>query len=113
MFLFDTIGIALFTTLGIQISQQFELSIIVCLILGVVSAVFGGVVRDVLTNEIPLIFRKEIYATACLVGGIVFILLQQTTLDKNLVVLLSILVVMLIRYVSIRRGWSLHIGKSQ
>ena len=73
MFLFDTLGIALFTILGLQKTLGVGLSIPIALLMGVVSAVFGGVIRDVLTNEIPLVFRKEIYATACLVGGIVFV----------------------------------------
>ena len=46
--------------------------------MGIVSAVFGGIVRDVLTNEVPLIFRKEIYASACLIGGLTFLLLSKT-----------------------------------
>jgi uncharacterized membrane protein YeiH len=77
MFLFDTLGIVLFTILGLQKTLGTGLSIPVALLMGIVSAAFGGVIRDVLTNEIPLIFRKEIYATACLIGGIVFVGLEH------------------------------------
>ena len=66
MFLFDTIGIGLFTILGLQKTLSFGLAPVVALMMGIVSAVFGGVVRDILCNEVPLIFRKEIYA--CLEG---------------------------------------------
>lgn len=108
MFLFDTVGIALFTTLGIKTSLAFDLSIPVCLIMGVVYAVFGGVIRDVLTGEIPLIFRKEIYASACFIGGMVYILLDYLTIHNEIALLVSILVVFLIRYFSIKRGWILQ-----
>ena len=64
-FIFDTIGIGLFTILGINKSIEFGLPPASALLMGIVSAVFGGIIRDVLSNEIPLIFRKEIYATAC------------------------------------------------
>lgn len=108
MFLFDTIGIALFTIIGINIALTYELTYPVCLIMGVVSACFGGVVRDVLTNEIPLIFRQEIYATACLVGGVFYILLTQVCPYENLNILASFLVVIVIRYFSIKYRWTLN-----
>lgn len=109
MFLFDTIGIGLFTILGIQLSQSYGLSSLVCIILGVVSAVFGGVVRDVLTNEIPLIFRKEIYATACLAGGLGYMLLERISPYHDFNIACAIVVVFIIRYFSIKHKWSLHL----
>ncbi|MDA8693050.1 trimeric intracellular cation channel family protein [Saprospiraceae bacterium] len=108
LFVFDTIGIGLFTILGIQISLSYNLNIENCLILGVVSACFGGVIRDVLTNEIPLIFRKEIYATACLVGGSFYLLLRQLQLQDDVSIIISIIVVIVVRYLAIKRSWSLN-----
>lgn len=110
MFIFDTIGIGLFTILGIQIALEKGLAIEACLLMGVISACFGGVTRDVLTNEIPLIFRKEIYATACFAGGIVYLVLGQISSLENANILASILVVIAIRYFSIRYTWSLNFG---
>jgi len=110
MFLFDTIGIGLFTILGIQKATLAGLHMEYCLILGVVSACFGGVIRDVLTNEVPLIFRREIYATACFAGGIVYIVLERISHFENLNILLSIGTVFLIRYFSVKRGWSLNVS---
>ena len=107
LFIFDTIGIGLFTILGLQKTLGIGLSPIIALLMGIVSAVFGGVIRDVLSNEVPLIFRKEIYATACLMGGFVFLLLEKTTLATSYNMLLSILVVILIRYFAVSRNWSL------
>ena len=108
MFLFDTIGIGLFTILGIQIALEQGLRTESCLLMGVISACFGGVIRDVLTNEIPLIFRKEIYATACLLGGIVYLLLVEFSTNENLNILVAITTVIIIRYHSIRYKWSLN-----
>jgi len=109
MFLFDTIGIGLFTILGLQKTMGLELSPVIGLLMGVVSAVFGGVIRDVLTNEIPLIFRKEIYASACLAGGITFLSLEEFSEFSNVNMLISMLIVSIIRYLSVRRHWSLNI----
>lgn len=109
MFFFDTIGIGLFTILGLQKTMDTGLSIPIALMMGVVSAVFGGVIRDVLTNVIPLIFRKEIYATACLIGGIVFILLEHMNEYQLINIMVSMITVILIRYVSVKRNWSLNL----
>lgn len=108
MFLFDTVGIGLFTILGIQISMQYDLNVEFCLILGVISACFGGVLRDVLTNEIPLIFRKEIYATACFAGGAVYLSLNQINSSETVNILLAIAVVILIRALSIKYKWTIN-----
>ncbi len=108
MFLFDTIGIALFTILGIETASAVGLNTEICIIMGVVSACFGGVIRDVLTNEIPLIFRNEIYATACFIGGVCYMLSYEVSSSRNLNILISIFVVLVIRFLSIKRGWTLN-----
>lgn len=112
MFIFDTIGIGVFTILGIQTAEKHDLYIEVCLFMGVISACFGGVVRDVLTNEIPLIFRKEVYASACLFGGVIYVVLSLTSLNENIVIICSMLSVMVLRYYSIKHKWSLHLKKT-
>ncbi|MEM6265007.1 MAG: trimeric intracellular cation channel family protein [Bacteroidota bacterium] len=108
MFLFDTIGIGLFTILGIQTSLQYGISIGHSLLLGVITACFGGVIRDVLTNEVPLIFRKEIYASACLMGGVVYLVSDTFSPYENVNIIVSMTVVMIIRYLAIRYHWSLN-----
>lgn len=113
MFLFDTIGIGIFTILGIEIASAYGLNIEYCLILGVISACFGGVIRDVLTNEIPLIFRKEIYALACFIGGVIYVGLTKFSSLTNLNILVSILIVILIRYFAIKNKWSLNFHKEE
>lgn len=107
MFLFDSIGIGLFTILGIQKTLAFGLSPVVAIIMGTISAVFGGVLRDTLVNEIPLIFRKEIYATVCLIGGGLYLLLGETTMDQGLQMIITILFIIAIRIVVVVKNWSL------
>ncbi len=107
IFLFDTIGIGLFTILGLQKTLGVGLSPIIAVMMGIVSAVFGGVIRDVLTNEIPLIFRKEIYASACLAGGLVFLGLEYIFPELVYNVPIAIFVVIIIRYLAVRRNWAL------
>lgn len=107
LFLFDTIGIGLFTILGLQKTLDMGLSPLMAIIMGAVSAVFGGVVRDVLSNEVPLIFRKEIYATACLTGGLLFVLLERGLGHSFWNMLIAIFVVILIRIIAVKKNWSL------
>ena len=101
LFLFDTIGIALYTTTGVQIGIGAGLHPLICVALGMMSACFGGVLRDILCNEIPIIFRKEIYATACMLGGAMFIALISFHVDSTTAVIISGLVVVVIRVLAV------------
>lgn len=112
MFLFDTIGIALYTILGLQKALAFGLSPLICVMLGVVSATFGGVIRDVLSTEKPLIFREEIYASACLVGAVLFLVTDQW-LGDQVAMGVAIVVVFLIRLFAVRNHWSLRFGTAK
>ena len=80
---------------------------IIAAIMGMFSAVMGGVIRDVLTNEIPIIFKKEIYATACLAGATLYLLLNYIGCERNANVLISALLVIVIRIIAVRRNLSL------
>ena len=102
MFLFDTIGISVFTLLGLEKGLSFDLHPIIALIMGMISAVFGGVLRDVLTNQVPLIFQKEIYASACLAGGISYLLLNHFRFPENIIFIISASVVVIIRVIAVR-----------
>ena len=113
MFFFDTIGIGLFTILGIQKTMELGLDPIIALLMGVVTAVFGGVLRDVLTNVVPLIFRKEIYASACLAGGISFIILSRFSNQLNFNLVFTMLIVVVIRYLSVKFKWTLRKSTSE
>ena len=102
MFLFDTIGLSVFTLLGLQKGLSFNLHPIIALLMGMISAVFGGVLRDVLTNKVPLIFEKEIYASACLAGGITYLTLNNFNVPENIIFIISASVVVLIRVIAVK-----------
>jgi len=111
-FIFDTIGIGLFTILGLQKTLSIGLSPAIAVLMGIVSATFGGVIRDVLSNEVPLIFRKEIYASACLVGGLIFLGMECIMQGSIINFVVSILTVIIIRYFSVKRKWALPFNPS-
>lgn len=101
LFLFDTIGIGLYTVVGVEKGLSAELPAVMCIALGTMSACFGGVLRDILCAEIPVIFRREIYATACIVGGLSYFILSWFGVSDNLVFIFSGLVVILIRILAV------------
>lgn len=101
-FLFDTLGIALYTVVGVQKSLEYGVSPLAAIIMGMFSAVMGGVIRDTLINEIPLIFKKEIYATACLFGAAVFVLLKMLEIDDNINSFISVFIIILIRTIAVK-----------
>ncbi|MDE0535071.1 trimeric intracellular cation channel family protein [Tenacibaculum sp. L6] len=102
MFLFDTIGISVFTLIGVQKGLSFNLHPFVALVMGMSSAVMGGVIRDVLTNEIPLIFHREIYASACLAGGMVYLLLHPFNINEDLLFVISAGIIVVIRTIAVQ-----------
>jgi uncharacterized membrane protein YeiH len=106
-FLFDTVGIAMFTIVGTEKAMSLGVNPIIAAIMGMFSAVMGGVIRDVLTNEIPIIFKKEIYATACLAGAIVYLSLDYLGCERNLSFLIAALLIIFIRIVAVKKNLSL------
>jgi uncharacterized membrane protein YeiH len=107
LFLFDALGLGLFTVVGIKLGIEKGFSMGVCVTLGTITACFGGVVRDVLLNNIPLLFRKEIYALACIAGGFIYFLLRKLNMDADLVTILCILIIFAIRILAVRFKLSL------
>ncbi len=102
-FLFDTLGIALFTILGVEKALSLGVKPEIAAIMGMFTAVMGGVIRDTLANETPVIFRKEVYATACLVGAVVYLLLDlHTGLDRNINLVASSVVIIVIRVLAVK-----------
>ena len=108
LFLFDTIGIALYTVIGVEKGIEANFPPLICVALGTMSACFGGVLRDILCTEIPVIFRKNIYATACILGGSAyFALLLLTNLPNVIVVVISGSVVVIVRILAVTLNISL------
>lgn len=102
LFLFDTIGIGLYTVVGIETGLVAGLHPIICIALGTMTACFGGVIRDILCNEIPVIFRKEIYATACILGGLSYFLLREFLANNNFVFIIAAIIVIVVRLVAVK-----------
>jgi uncharacterized membrane protein YeiH len=107
LFLFDTIGLGVFTLIGLEKGIMTGLHPVICIALGTMTACFGGVIRDILCTEIPTIFRREIYATICIFGGIVFFALRSLELNEDLLYLTTSVVIILVRLMAVKFKWYL------
>ncbi|MCX5859785.1 MAG: trimeric intracellular cation channel family protein [Proteobacteria bacterium] len=107
----DAAGLATFLIIGTAKALALEVNFLGAILLGVVTAVAGGVIRDVLSNEVPLIFRQEIYATACVAGGVVYYFFYILGASNPLIFIASALTVFVIRLLAIFRNWSLPTPK--
>lgn len=110
MLLFDTIGLGVFTLIGLEKGIEYGLSPVICVILGTLTATFGGVIRDILCNEIPVLFRKEIYATLCIAGGILFFVLKELQMQADGISLLVATFIITFRLIAYKYNWSLPNG---
>ncbi len=104
---FDSLGIGLFTVVGIQKGIMLDFHPAVCIALGTITACFGGVIRDILLNNIPLIFQKEVYATACILGGVVYFVLMRLQMNEMITEMISITFIVVFRLVAVRFNWQL------
>lgn len=102
LFLFDTIGLGLFTIVGITKSIDAGLSFWVCIVMGTITGSVGGVIRDILLNDVPLLFRKDIYALACVAGGVVYFACQFLQLATGITELMAALTVIVIRLIAVK-----------
>lgn len=108
LFIFDSFGLGLFTIIGIQKGLNADIHPLICIVLGTITGCFGGIIRDILLNRIPLIFRKEIYATACIVGGSVFLLMTNyTSFSYTFVQIFTILLIVSIRTFAVKYHWQI------
>lgn len=101
-FYFDSIGLALFAVVGIEKTLSLGYEMWVAIIMGTITGAAGGVIRDIFINEIPLIFRKEIYAMACVVGGIIYWIMSLTVGEGMLTQLVTGVSIVLIRLLSVK-----------
>ena len=109
LFIFDTIGLGLFVVIGIQKTIAADYPFWVAVIMGVITGALGGVIRDILVNNEPLLFQKDIYATACFAGGIVYWIMSLTGASQLAQGLACAAVVILIRILAVRFSWSLPV----
>lgn len=112
-FVFDTLGLALFTIAGIQKSLAYGQPFWVAIIMGCITGSAGGVIRDVLLNNEPVIFQREIYAMAAVLGGVTYWLLVEIGSPIEVTVILSFLVTCLMRFLAVRYHLSLPTLKEE
>lgn len=113
-FIFDTIGLALFNIIGIEKTLQLGFPYWTAIVMGSITGAGGGVIRDILINEVPLIFRKEIYAMACILGGVTYITCDAAFgLSAEMNALLSSVVVIVVRVLAVKYHWQLPVLKGE
>lgn len=109
LLLADALGLAVFTILGAQITQEVVSNSVIIVIMAAITGTLGGLIRDVLSNEIPLIMRRDIYATAALAGATIYLLLQASPLPPSANIIIAMLVVIILRLAAIQ--WELHLPR--
>lgn len=113
LLLFDAFGLAFFTILGCQRTLGTSVSHTIVVVMGVLTGVAGGVVRDLLCGEIPLIFRREIYATASLAGSLAFVLFMEIGLDLRAASITAIAIALFVRLAALRWRLALPVFKDR
>ncbi|MDE6793507.1 MAG: trimeric intracellular cation channel family protein [Muribaculaceae bacterium] len=109
LFIFDSIGLALFCDIGIHKTLAIDYPMWVATVMGIITGAFGGVIRDILINEEPLVFRKDIYATACLAGALVYWILLETGFSDLTQQLACAATIILLRVLALKYNLSLPI----
>lgn len=107
----DALGLGLFAVAGTEKALRSGLGVLASIGIGVIAGVGGGVIRDVLLREIPIILRKEIYATAAILGGVVVTVGDRFDLRRTPVAIAGVAVVGLVRVLSLRRGWNVVVAE--
>lgn len=109
LLIFDAVGLAMFTVIGIEKALSRECAMGVAICMGMLTGAFGGVLRDILLNRVPLIFRKDIYAMASLLGGIVYWFLLTCGASTEICAIGCLLIIVTIRMLAVKFGWHLPI----
>src|SRR5690554_5584999 len=105
--LLDALGLVVFTVIGCRIAQEMELPITIVLISGMITGCAGGVLRDVLCNDIPLLLRKELYASVSVLTGGVFMVAQALDLHMNISMLIAMMLGLTMRILALRYNWQM------
>ena len=113
LFVFDAIGLGFFTVVGLAKTLDYGFPMWVAIIMGTITGAFGGMLRDTLINEVPLIFRKDIYASACVVGGLIYYACQFTAMPPELVQFVAAASVFVTRAIAVHYHISLPVLKGE
>ena len=103
----DAVGLGTFVVIGTTKALDFQLGFLGAALMGVMTCTAGGVVRDVLANQVPLILRKEVYASACLAGSLLLVVLENFGTPRPTAALLAAVTVITLRLLAIHYNWSL------
>ena len=104
---FDALGLAAFTVIGVQAALPRGMSAPIVMLMGAVTAIIGGVLRDIVCRQIPLVLQKEIYITASLLGSVYYLLLLHTDVSEWVRSVTTLLLIFVIRMLAVYRGWNL------
>jgi uncharacterized membrane protein YeiH len=104
---FDAIGLGTFVVIGTSKALVFNFGMVGAVMMGVMTATAGGMIRDLLSNQVPMVLQKEVYASACMAGGFLLVLMHRAQLPGSLSVLAAALLVIAVRLLAIRYKWSL------
>lgn len=110
-FIFDAIGLGLFGVVGIEKALTFGFPMWVAIVMGTITGSFGGMTRDTLINEVPLIFRKDIYALACVLGGIIYFLCLKINLSPSITQFIAATSIFLTRVLAVKYHISVPVMK--
>ena len=103
----DAIGLGVFTSIGATVAVECNVEWYGIIFFGVMTATAGGMIRDTLAGEVPFVLKKEVYASASIAGGILFIILYKSNIGMNINILITSIFVTLIRIVAIYKNWNL------
>lgn len=99
----DALGLGMFSAVGASVAQEAQMPMLVCVMMGVITGIFGGVLRDMICNEIPLVFRRgQLYATCAFVGCWVYLLLGLIGMPQTAALIVCILVTSIMRLLAVR-----------
>ncbi|MCB0278816.1 MAG: trimeric intracellular cation channel family protein [Calditrichaeota bacterium] len=107
LLIIDAFGLALFTIIGTSIAMQYNHTALICILMGMITGIGGGILRDILVNEVPFVLRKEIYATASLAGSTLYVSFRE--FEPITMMLISMALVFAIRIIAIKKNISLPI----
>jgi len=113
IFWFDCIGLGLFVVVGYEKALMLDYPVWVCVSMATITGIFGGIIRDILINEIPIIFTQELYAVACILGGILFSILNFLQVDLVVTEIATAVFVIIIRILATKYHWKLPILKGE
>lgn len=109
LFFADAIGLAFFNVMGLQKALTYGASPLIAIALGTMTGVFGGLIRDVICREIPLVLRGELYATTCVLGGAVYILCMYLNINTPVCMLAGFCVTLSLRLCAMKWNWHLPV----